>query len=90
MNEKHTPGPWISGLVDTMTSHGPRYRVEAGDGGKVLVAYVYEESNVQLVKAAPDLLAALVALLPTAHARDYRHPAIAQAQAAIAQAKGEA
>lgn len=69
-NNKHTPGPW---KAMGRTGHGmlPHTAVAA----KTLIARVYSEAfgdienetaNARLVAAAPDLLQALLALIPDA------------------------
>jgi len=87
MNTKHTPGPWV-----VVGSHVERHD---GDGIYSRIAACYETTiceehggtalaNARLIAAAPDLLAALRALVhPMASDEDVDH-----ARAAIAKAEG--
>lgn len=99
---KHTQGPWVADL-------GEAYRVRAQrDGGQVAIMMNLKgphgmggrrdgdevAANARLIAAAPDLLAALEAILPDAIANHIGGPdtqaRIDAARAAIAKAKGEA
>lgn len=72
---------------------GPYAVVDADGESIAFIAGPNKPARQALVAAAPDLLAALIALLPLAEARDEEYgggdPRIAQAVAAIARAKGE-
>ena len=73
-NAKHTPGPWTAG--NELNSERPGSvpvvaLVRDSLGGRMHVAFVNgkageQEANAALIAAAPDLLAALRALLPLA------------------------
>ena len=86
----HTPGPWIN--------HGriPQVGIpHSAVASKTLIARVYSESfgdieeeaaNADLIAAAPDMQAALLAVLSVA---DRNTAEFDQAQAALAKSKGE-
>lgn len=94
-NTRHTPGPWKAGSAsvsapETEDRLGLSVRIHGGNGAD-------NRANARLIAAAPDLLAALEALLPMVaewHAEFPRHigdkepPAIQAARAAIAKATG--
>lgn len=100
MTTKHTPGPWIR---DTGSGYGCDVRAESGrkvavtwgigNGDPHRQAYRAEcDANARLIAAAPELLAALEALLDmdVAYQRGPRvQEAVAVARSAIAKAKGE-
>lgn len=86
---KHTPGPWTvskSGVSVDAGPTGPRIRQERGAPDEELRA------NASLIAAAPDLLAAVKALLIVAEHGECEamHPDEADhmARAAIAKAEG--
>lgn len=84
---KHTPGPWfVSGTAEdnvlaviTDGKHGP----------DALFPIKCEWSESYLIAAAPDLLEALEKVAKALERYDSGHPLIADANAAIAKAKGE-
>jgi hypothetical protein len=94
MHTKHTPGPWSAIKADTYLelrdgSNDPILRIRGG--------MLPTSANARLIAAAPDLLAALenaanvlagiaVGDLKTVYPSS---PALEQARAAIAKAKGE-
>lgn len=96
----HTPGPW--GCADT-SYHAHDYRLSRPNGEHLPVNAPYNDhseqrANARLIAAAPDLLAALEAVLAAWDepyygdldmARDTMFDAIEPARAAIAKAKGE-
>ena len=85
MKTEHTPAPWT-------IQHGESRRVylinnrEGHAVGEIVYADTRNPSDAQLIAAAPDLLAALVALLDDQ--RDASLPALAQARAAVYKAIG--
>lgn len=87
MNTKHTPGPW-----NTVILNGDRIAVVAHDSSDVATLTHASHADARLIAAAPELLAALEALLnrpgPLFHlVEDERHwPQIDAARAAIAKA----
>lgn len=103
METKHTPGPWSRNIK----ANGKYPVVFAGRNQHVAVVHQQKdgaetEANIDLVAAAPDLLAALVCAI---NALEGRYPwpvagkftkkeacaaAVSTARAAIARAKGEA
>lgn len=60
MNTKHTPGPW---RTTGKRNENGMFRVYADGNGQIGAAYTYAEGDAALIAAAPDLLAALCALL---------------------------
>ena len=85
MKTEHTPAPWT-------IQHGESRRVylindRKGHAiGEIVYTDTRNPSDAQLIAAAPDLLAALVALLDDQ--RDASLPALAQARAAVYKALG--
>jgi len=85
MKTEHTPAPWT-------IQHGESRRVylindRKGHAiGEIVYTDTRNPSDAQLIAAAPDLLAALVALLEDQ--RDASLPALAQARAAVYKAIG--
>lgn len=82
MNTKHTPGPWNSASLDQDSDH---IEVFAGisDGDQVAVVKGYglatgkhyeAIANARLIAAAPDLLAALDALIAAIYEGKYVDP----------------
>ena len=90
MTTAHTPGPWAAIGTDVKTP-GPRSRILCWTG-QPEVQMGEARANAQLIAAAPDLLAALRAMLAKHDDRDAPSdlwPAeAAQARAAIAKAGG--
>lgn len=98
MSDKHTPGPWNvlpaeneQGGFDIDSEYG--YHIAETIGG---LDYE-EEANARLIAAAPDLLEALIRLLPMAEDGAFQYGGkpdededIIYARAAIAKATGEA
>jgi len=92
----HTPGPWSAGRAIPEDNTISRI-VRAGDDHIAAVmdldgAAQEAADNARLIAAAPELLAALQALLPhvPGHLTDdlFGRPWLAQARAAIARATG--
>jgi hypothetical protein len=86
----HTPGPW---RIDSKTRFGD-YTIAAGDSVKTceFIAKTQNEANAQLIAAAPDLLAALIAMI-NRYGDKSEHPfcdASISARAALAKAEGRA
>lgn len=97
----HTPGPWeiehghhecvnTSTLPWAMTGPGGREVCQSPNGVDVDDE---DDANACLIAAAPDLLAACEAMLEwvarETDDRDWPHPVLDQARAAIAKARGE-
>jgi hypothetical protein len=89
MTTKHTTGPW-----GFLTSE--RAIVKAEENCAVWICYIDDDSaeddaNARLIAAAPDLLAALEAMVKTfgnsTVLSDYGRGVVAQANAAITEAK---
>ena len=93
----HTPGPWT---VDPKTlavyapdRHGHAAAVRVAECGRTLLPAAEIAANAALVAAAPDLLAALQALVGEADLGEVDHDdgtraLLAQARTAIARATG--
>lgn len=92
---KHTPGPWRYEKQNPSPTTGehmiagglPGYLAEIRDCGSGKV-----EDNARLIAAAPDLLAALLHVIPhvgTNYSGKQRHDILETARAAIAKATGE-
>jgi hypothetical protein len=95
MDTKHTPGPWTCQHGDAISNH------ISADNGKIMVAAVYNIHtdvgchNAMLIRAAPDMLAALQKFLACSKIQqDESCPsiegAIEDAQYAIRKATGAA
>ena len=82
---QHTPGPWT---VHTNFATAT-YTVFDEDGNYAETDGDTLTANAALIAAAPDLLAALVAVLDL-HIAHHNHPTHAAARAAIARATGGA
>ena len=100
MSTQHTPGPWgwYWRNEDGKANCGVFWQERKGMAYSVCRAPSYEtqeqwEANAHLIAAAPELLEALVALMPDAEANDFGGPdtgaRLAAARAAIAKATGE-
>ena len=105
MSASHTPGPWdldagflvtrafVNGVGIPLLQFEGRAE-EAGEGfGWVTGGPAEHRANERLIAAAPDLLAALEAVLDSSGARGEYHSlkysdAVESAEAAIAKAKG--
>ncbi|MCZ4330749.1 hypothetical protein [Castellaniella denitrificans] len=98
---KHTPGPWGNHLVDDTVVIIPRRPLprELSVLGHSDVADAEDYANARLIAAAPDLLEALIVaeaalnrIRCTSHTVPWEDtgPAVEQARAAIARARGEA
>ena len=90
---KHTPGPWIWGKdYDGLYGAGPDNDVLtfARYEGMWLAYGSHREADARLIAAAPELLAALIALERTAGIPAMNDdPVRVKARAAIAKATGE-
>ena len=87
---KHTPGPWE---VVALNGFGPfAIRMATPPGTKQPTHYGVGQigtiENARLIAAAPELLAALSALLPEVSDFMAECPEVAAARAAIAKAEG--
>ena len=90
MSTKHTPGPWHAALGDTeertsLWAHGGHYLGKVTGNCSHSSTQETREADARLMAAAPDLLAALEAILTVDNARQ----AHIIARAAIASATGE-
>lgn len=91
MNAKHTPGPWTRNRAINTVDMG-RYSVICPFGADSKKHVSEIEANMRIISAAPDLLAALEAIIKMIgpYAGQGRMDAeIAAARSAIAKAKGE-
>ena len=91
MNAKHTPGPWTRNRAINTVDMG-RYSVICPFGADSKKHVSEIEANMSIISAAPDLLAALEAIIKMIgpYAGQGRMDAeIAAARSAIAKAKGE-
>jgi len=95
MKTQHTPGPWrIDGLLIKAIDHGKWFGIAKAGGTKLTIDG--NMANAALIASAPDLLAALenalnvLAGIATGDLKTIGRdsPAIAQARAAIAKARG--
>ena len=82
----HTPGPWsvIGGIGGWMVAAGPGPRVVRGSGG------IPNEADARLIAAAPQLLAACVAILESAADKPtlWNTAALNRVEAAVDAAEG--
>lgn len=87
----HTPGPWH---VEPPAASRPTWHVS--DGSRAIAISIRSDANARLIAAAPDMLAALQAVLGRGYC-EQRHPAgqdfvdkvaVAKVRAAIAKATG--
>lgn len=94
---EHTPGPWtIAERSKFDRDDEPSFEIVADDAAAFVAALVPNEADARLIAAAPDLLAALEALVEkgeTPHPLSGRAPTvraedIPAALAAIEKAKG--
>lgn len=89
MTTKHTPGQWLSGRNHRW---GRQVFARSSDFGTIIVAHLgdadFDEANAHLIAAAPDLLAALEAMVRSDSWAD-ADVKMVNARAAIAKAKGE-
>ena len=81
-DKAHTPGPWHA----TLHQVGDENNVRVADCYSLEKGHDTARANARLIAAAPDLLAALEALLLLA---DPCESAVGVARAAIAKARGE-
>lgn len=92
MNEQHTPGPWI--VTRGRDKTHPNYvESQHPDFGGFDLAHCVESADAALISAAPDLLAALHALVdyfgPLPGVDNGLDEALTNARAAIARATGK-
>ena len=100
MSAKHTPGPWIPAKYGDYGDYNGKCRVILGEGGDIRVAVVLgfnseeNQANTSLIAAAPDLFAALKALVHSLDEDDMKHDdqrkAFSASFKAIAKATGKA
>ena len=90
---RHTPGPWyadfahIASAENIVVAVAIRGRIDDDPGVISMESY---NANIRLIAAAPELLAALVAMRAefTSNGTDGQHNACRMADAAIAKAEG--
>lgn len=94
MNAKHTPGPWYA-IADDAVHAVKHHDIRSQDGMSVAYAFGRYEGNenAALIAAAPDLLAALRALVTACERGAWNSEAnqgghVVAARAAIAKATG--
>ena len=91
MTTQHTPGPWTRHKW-----HSQEDQISAKGGTIALVSHIHTlvpeaeaDANARLIAAAPDLLAALEAIVKITDGSQPNYPAVLMvAQAAIAKATG--
>ena len=91
MNAKHTPGPWTRNRAINTVDMG-RYSVICPFGADSKKHVSEIEANMRIISAAPDLLAALeaiVKMISPYSGQGRMDTEISAARAAIAKAKGE-
>lgn len=89
----HTPGPWDYHMADgAEVAHIAIFSTEADGSEDERICDVYDEANVSLICAAPDLLAALEELLHSTERDDMnaRVRAMEAARETITKAQGGA
>ena len=87
MNAKHTPGPWTRNRAINTVDMG-RYSVICPFGADSKKHVSEIEANMRIISAAPDLLAALEAMVSKIDDKSLPISCSA-ARAAIAKARGE-
>ena len=87
MKAKHTPGPWTRNRAINTVDMG-RYSVICPFGADSKKHVSEIEANMRIISAAPDLLAALEAMIAKIDA-DKLPISCSIARAAIARARGE-
>lgn len=94
MSDKHTPGPWnVAGLTITADAGNPEQPI--AHIVQFLPKFSHEtEANARLIAAAPELLAALVAMVGLVRLKYGNLDAdiwgeVVKAEEAIAKARGE-
>ena len=92
MNTEHTPGPWSEPVIYGANSFF--FEIRSTDLRARQIAIVNRIEDASLISAAPDMLAALEAIVKSLSDQDdeglIEHaPAMINARAAIAKAKGE-
>lgn len=85
---KHTPGPWSVNVIGQHWNNKSLKHIEVtfGQDGECICDTVYNPSDAKLISAAPDLLAALQAVVRVA---DRQTDEFDMARAAISKALGE-
>lgn len=85
---KHTPGPWTVNVIGQHWNNKSLKHIEVtfGRDGECICDTVYNPSDAKLISAAPDLLAALQAVVRIA---DRQTDEFDMARAAISKALGE-
>lgn len=86
---KHTPGPWETERGVYIAGCGDHYEVTANYGA-ILIAMPPCEADARLIAAAPDLLAALLALTSDGSGAAMHAECWEKVRAAIAKVKGGA
>ncbi len=93
MQTSHAPGQWVVKSLSVYTDYGAGHRHKVADTRQPLFTRECQEANARLIAAAPDLLAALEALVGEADLGevdldDDDRAKLEQARAAIAKATG--
>ena len=93
MQTSHAPGQWVVKSLSVYTDYGAGHRHKVADTRQPLFTRECQEANARLIAAAPDLLAALEALVGEADLGevdldDDDRAKLEQARAAIARATG--
>ena len=89
MAVQHTPGPWLA--LDYTGTDEPAWHVVPGDfHGTIATLDPEQSANARLIAAAPDLLAALEALVANLDEGDFISTTrIDAARAALSKARGQ-
>jgi len=89
MQTSHAPGQWVVKSLSVYTDYGAGHRHKVADTRQPLFTRECQEANARLIAAAPDLLAALQAIMGDPDAVDHiLHLDAVAADAAIAKATG--
>lgn len=89
MQTSHAPGQWAVKNLSVYTDYGTGPRHKVADTRQPLFTRECQEANARLIAAAPDLLAALQAIMGDPDAVDHiLHLDAVAADAAIAKATG--
>jgi hypothetical protein len=89
MQTSHAPGQWAVKNLSVYTDYGAGHRHKVADTRQPLFTRECQEANARLIAAAPDLLAALQAIMGDPDAVDHiLHLDAVAADAAIAKATG--
>jgi len=88
---KYTPGPWKAHPTGLARSGLPEYQIHWSDIGECVAEVVHGDADARLIAAAPELYAALEAIIAWEQSEDgpFAWEVLDQAKAALAKARGE-